>query len=42
MFDPRSLRRDPKSPLCDLWHRLRWGGPIAVLILFLPAIVRMI
>jgi len=42
MFDPRTIRRDPKSPLCDLWHRLKWGGLIAVLILFLPTIWRLL
>lgn len=36
MFDPRSIRRDPKSPMCDLWHRLKWGGLIAALILIFP------
>ena len=40
MFDPRTIRRAAKSPLCDLWHRLRWGGAIAVLILILPNIHR--
>jgi hypothetical protein len=42
MFDPRTIRRDRKSMLSDLWHRLRWGGAIAVMIMFLPRILEVL